>query len=61
MNTSNLFSKVLFIVLVILLFYVVFFNKRPNISDLLRRVENIEYKLEVIEKELQFNSLTNKE
>ena len=60
MNTSNLFSKVLFIVLVILLFYVVFFNKRPNISDLLRRVENIEYKLEVIEKELQFNSLTDK-
>lgn len=60
MNTSNLFSKVLFIVLVILLFYEVFFNKRPNISDLLRRVENIEYKLEVIEKELQFNSLTDK-
>ena len=51
MNTSNLSSKVLFIVLVILLFYEVFFNKRPNISDLLRRVENIEYKLEVIEKE----------
>ena len=61
MNTSNLSSKVLFIVLVILLFYEVFFNKRPNISDLLRRVENIEYKLEVIEKELQFNSLTDKE
>ena len=60
MNTSNLSSKVLFIVLVILLFYEVFFNKRPNISDLLRRVENIEYKLEVIEKELQFNSLTDK-
>ena len=60
MNTSNLFSKVLFIVLVILLFYEVFFNKRHNISDLLRRVENIEYKLEVIEKELQFNSLTDK-
>ena len=59
MNTSNLFSKVL-IVLVISLFYEVFFNKRPNISDLLRRVENIENKLEVLEKELHFNSLTDK-